>query len=1085
MNTTKYYTASAATVAEAMSWCENLLNKKVGSGQCVALIQSYYEYLGKSRSYGNACDYATNTLPSGWSRVKGGVPQAGDILVYVGAKYGHVAIYAGGTTSYHQNMKGLYVEKKTNWAYNKSWYSSAEGGTKSYWGYIRPNFGSNSCNCSGSYAGNYTCTSKTTLNIRNGHSTSASVVGSIPSGATVYVSKSDGTWAHVEYNGVKGYASMTYLSKVKEPDPTPTEIRGSEMKSGYDRVLPDGNYIIASAANPQYFLDIEGGTYPAVNGTNVTIYNWGTELAKYDTWTITYRDGFYRITQNGTGMSLDVLDADTLQEKNVQVWGNNDSAAQKWAISGNGRNGYRIQAKCSGYSLDIAGGKLANGTNVRQYSANNSGAQDWIFIPYKPAQTLAEGRYVLLSDMDRSMELDVAGDTGDIPNETNVQIWKNTAPSRYNSFDVVKGANGYYKLIHAASGKALDLYNGGTGLQNNISLHDQNGNIAQDWAIISEGRDSYVIWSRRSGMVMDVEYAKTANGTNVSQCTYNGGANQKWHFVRAEHSVTYNLMGGQDGPEKQTKYYMSDLKLSSTVPKRKGYVFKGWNSSSGYNGKVYQAGSTYSNDADITLYAAWVAQGSEMTSGYDRVLPDGDYVIASSKNSVYYLDISGKTFPAANGTNVSLCGPISGEVAAYDIWTITYKDGFYKIVQKGTDMALAVAGGDTLEKANIQVNKNDNSAGQKWAISRNGRNGYRIQSKCSGYSVDIADGTIENGRNVRQYSSNNSGAQDWLFIPYKPAQTLKEERYILLSDIDRSIELDVFGNSGDIPNETNVQIWKNTTQSRYNSFDVVKAGNGYYKLIHAASGKALDLYKGKSELRSNISLHDQNGDAAQNWAIISAGGGSYVLWSKRSGMVMDVENAKTANGTNVSQSTYTGGANQRWYFVPAEYAVTYNLMGGQGGPEKQTKYYMADLKLSSTVPQREGYTFKGWNDSENLKGNMYQPGNVYTKDGSLTLYAVWERNYTPLLSVVQDGEKLTATISNMDNVVEYGFVCGKGEDVTLETPGRVRMAFTELTKDNTFVYEASKAKGYAYRAYAKYMNENGEEEVVYSEHFFE
>ena len=126
-----------------MNWCESLLGKTVGSGECVALIQKYYEYLGKSIVSGHARDYATNALPSGWSRVKGGTPQTGDILVYVGAKYGHVAIYAGGTTSYHQNMNGRYVEKKTNWSYNKSWYSSAEGGTKSYWGYIRPTFDNN------------------------------------------------------------------------------------------------------------------------------------------------------------------------------------------------------------------------------------------------------------------------------------------------------------------------------------------------------------------------------------------------------------------------------------------------------------------------------------------------------------------------------------------------------------------------------------------------------------------------------------------------------------------------------------------------------------------------------------------------------------------------------------------------------------------------------------------------------------------------------------------------------------------------------------------------------------------------------
>ncbi len=132
--------ATNHTVAESMSWLSGKVGTKVGSGQCVALIKSYYSYLGVNPVSGNGCDYATNSLPSGWSRVKGGVPQKGDILVYTGAKYGHVAIYAGGTVSYHQNMAGQYVEKKTSWSYNKSWYSSSEGGTKSYWGYIRPNW---------------------------------------------------------------------------------------------------------------------------------------------------------------------------------------------------------------------------------------------------------------------------------------------------------------------------------------------------------------------------------------------------------------------------------------------------------------------------------------------------------------------------------------------------------------------------------------------------------------------------------------------------------------------------------------------------------------------------------------------------------------------------------------------------------------------------------------------------------------------------------------------------------------------------------------------------------------------------------
>lgn len=122
-------------VNNALSWVQNHVNQKVGTGQCVALIKAYSAQLGLNNPIknGNACDYATKPLQPGWTRVKGGVPQPGDILVYVGGKYGHVAICAGNNVSFHQNMKGEFIEKKVNWPYNQGWRS------KSYWGYIRPN----------------------------------------------------------------------------------------------------------------------------------------------------------------------------------------------------------------------------------------------------------------------------------------------------------------------------------------------------------------------------------------------------------------------------------------------------------------------------------------------------------------------------------------------------------------------------------------------------------------------------------------------------------------------------------------------------------------------------------------------------------------------------------------------------------------------------------------------------------------------------------------------------------------------------------------------------------------------------------
>ncbi|MBQ6439900.1 MAG: CHAP domain-containing protein [Mogibacterium sp.] len=133
--------AASKTQDGAISWVQSQLGQGIDYDgqygcQCVDLILAYYNALGASPASGNGKDYATNALPSGWTRVQGGTPQKGDILVYGASsnnQYGHVAIYESEYFTYHQNYNShSYVEKVTNIRY--------DGFTNPYWGYIRPNW---------------------------------------------------------------------------------------------------------------------------------------------------------------------------------------------------------------------------------------------------------------------------------------------------------------------------------------------------------------------------------------------------------------------------------------------------------------------------------------------------------------------------------------------------------------------------------------------------------------------------------------------------------------------------------------------------------------------------------------------------------------------------------------------------------------------------------------------------------------------------------------------------------------------------------------------------------------------------------
>ena len=89
--------------------------------------------------------------------------------------------------------------------------------------------------------------------------------------------------------------------------------------------------------------------------------------------------------------------------------------------------------------------------------------------------------------------------------------------------------------------------------------------------------------------------------------------------TKTGYTIAYDANGGSGAPSAQTKTDGVDLKLSSTTPTISGYNFSGW-ATTKYGKVVYSAGSTYSEDKDIVLYARYnVAAKSCNTCGGDGI----------------------------------------------------------------------------------------------------------------------------------------------------------------------------------------------------------------------------------------------------------------------------------------------------------------------------------------------------------------------------------------------------------------------------------------------------------------------------------
>ncbi len=232
---TQYVQAAAVLQSSAIkNYAESKVNQSYTDGMCLKFVEECYQALGGARPY-NCCASKSGNL---YIRSTSSANIPVGATVYFGncgggpcgrcgaAYYGHAGIYTG--NGYFVHASGGRVQKSTisSWANKYRGYGycgnfTLAGGTVS-----------DNCSCSTSYAGDYKVTANGALNMRSGHGTDFAFIAAIPTGTVVRVTKSDGQWAHVEWNGHSGYCAMQYLSKASQVGPPQIQTWISDTKMG-------------------------------------------------------------------------------------------------------------------------------------------------------------------------------------------------------------------------------------------------------------------------------------------------------------------------------------------------------------------------------------------------------------------------------------------------------------------------------------------------------------------------------------------------------------------------------------------------------------------------------------------------------------------------------------------------------------------------------------------------------------------------------------------------------------------------------------------------------------------------------------
>lgn len=603
--------------------------------------------------------------------------------------------------------------------------------------------------------------------------------------------------------------------------------------------LNDGTYIISSAVDTQYSIDIPAANIS--NGNKLQLYktNW-TNAQK---WIVKKEsDGYYSITSYiNKNYSIDVTSANYNNGVNIQLYSSNNTLAQKWTIKDAGDGYYYVLSSNNSYALDVPAASTFNGNGIQLYNFNGTNAQRFLFTKViEGTKNLDDGIYTISSALNNNMLLESAG--GGISNNSNIQLYSsnNTEAQKWKVSYI---GNGFYKILSfKKSDLSLDVYGSGKTNTTNLQLYSYNDTPAQKW-ILKETNDGYYnIISYCNGLSIDVSSARAINGANIWLYEQNGTNAQKFKFNKVENIGSKSIDDG---------YYF----IASAINRNKNFDVSGGNMTPKNNVQIY--------DTNSTLAQKW----------HIKYINNGYYEILSNKDENYALSVDSLENKNMISVNINV-----KDDSDYQKWVIKDNyDGTYSLIAKNNKY-IDLNSGSTNNGTKLWVYEGNNTKAQKFKLLKTSEgtgvstldNGiYIIESALNTNKVlDVPGGNSSNGINLQIYDSNGTNAQKWQF------SYVGNGIYKIVSLKDLTKSLDVAGGSVSKGSVLDLYDYNGTYAQEWL---LKESEDGYYYIISNSGGLALDVYSAATANGSRVWMYEFNGTKAQKFKIRKVKDKNYVI----------------------------------------------------------------------------------------------------------------------------------------------------------------------------------------------------------------
>lgn len=413
----------------------------------------------------------------------------------------------------------------------------------------------------------------------------------------------------------------------------------------------------------------------------------------------------------------------------------------------------------------------------------------------------------------------------------------------------------------------------------------------------------------------------------------------------------------------QYKSTGKSINLISDIPTHQssGYLFKGWSTSSSATTATYAPGELYSsNPSSLNLYAVWGNQTSVSTYVTNLYNSDTATSLTSSAGGQSVSLVSSKGLMKDEWNNIRYYGANPNNYISFnsELWRIV---GVFSVVNSS---------GST--ETRVKLIRNDSVDSKVWYSTNN----------------SWAASTVRTYLNETYYSASLTTAAKSMI-----SQAIQ---YIGITQAAPSNL-----------NDKNLYTYERETTSYYSGRSATSLD--YVGLMYASDyANATDLsvctskvywYTQTDAKIANCVDNDWLYTGSAQWTMTANYGyTNYALAIAAEGNVVGAYTtaSKTIRPTvylNTDTYVYGGsGTSTDPYIIQDKYTINYDANGGTNAPSSQEKSYEVDIYLRTSEPTKENYEFIGWSTSSDATEVTYQPGDAYTLNSDLTLYAVWRAN---------------------------------------------------------------------------------------------